>query len=144
MARAFEIEDIRIKLEKQQRITRQEARFLWLNASDEQLQSLASIVRDRFHVSDKATYMLMRIINYTNICVAKCDYCSFYRLPKEEGAYLRSKEYIYSKIDELLALGGELFAFNGGFNPELKIDYYTDLFSLDSQSLRRIKSNSTQ
>jgi cyclic dehypoxanthinyl futalosine synthase len=42
---------------------------------------------------------------------------------------LRSKEYIYSKIDELTALGGELFAFNGGFNPELKIDYYEDLFS---------------
>jgi cyclic dehypoxanthinyl futalosine synthase len=70
----------------------------------------------------------MRIINYTNICVAKCDYCSFYRLPKAADGYIRSKEWMFEKIDELVELGGELFAFNGGFNPDLKIDYYEDLF----------------
>ncbi len=70
----------------------------------------------------------MRIINYTNVCVAKCDYCSFYRLPKAPDGYVRSKEWIFERIDELLLLGGDLFGFNGGFNPELKIDYYVDLF----------------
>lgn len=110
------------------RITRSDAQWLWAHAGDDQLALLANLVRDRFHQPGSATYLLMRIINYTNICVAKCDYCSFYRLPKAADGYVRSKEWIFSKIDELLAVGGDLFAFNGGFNPELKIDYYVDLF----------------
>jgi cyclic dehypoxanthinyl futalosine synthase len=112
----------------QVRISTDDAEWLWLNASDEQLQSLANLVRDRFHEPNAATYLLMRIVNYTNICVAKCDYCSFYRLPKAADGYVRSKEWIFERIDELVSMGGDLFAFNGGFNPELKIDYYVDLF----------------
>ncbi len=110
------------------RISRADAERLWLTAGDEQLQTLANIVRERYHEPQCATYLLMRIINYTNVCVAKCDYCSFYRLPKSSEGYVRSKDWIFSKIDELLQVGGDLFAFNGGFNPELKIDYYVDLF----------------
>jgi cyclic dehypoxanthinyl futalosine synthase len=110
------------------RISRKDAEYLWLNASDSELQVLANIVRDRFHEPKTATYLLMRIINYTNVCVAKCDYCSFYRLPKAPDGYVRSKEWIFERIDELTAMDGDLFGFNGGFNPELKIDYYVDLF----------------
>jgi cyclic dehypoxanthinyl futalosine synthase len=110
------------------RVSTGDAQWLWLNASDSQLQRLAGHVRGRYHEPDLATYMLMRIINYTNICVARCDYCSFYRLPKAADGYVKSKEWIYSQIDELVSVGADLFAFNGGFNPELKIDYYLDLF----------------
>lgn len=128
MANNIDVASIERQLRGNHRIDRAAARWLWDNASDEDLQRLANIVRDRYHTPNTASYMLMRIINYTNICVAKCDYCSFYRLPRQEGGYLRSKEYIYSKIDELVEIGGELFAFNGGFHPELKIDFYVDLF----------------
>lgn len=117
------------RLENLERIDREDAKWLWQNATGEQLQHLAGLVRKRFHEPDVATYLLMRIINYTNVCVAKCDYCSFYRLPKAPDGYVRSKEWMFSKIDELVDLGGEFFGFNGGFNPELKIDYYLDLFS---------------
>jgi cyclic dehypoxanthinyl futalosine synthase len=110
------------------RIGRQEAKWLWQSASDSELSELATSVRARYHAPDTASYLLMRIINYTNICVAKCDYCSFYRLPGASDGYVRSNEWIFSKIDELVAIGGELFAFNGGFNPKLKIDYYVELF----------------
>jgi cyclic dehypoxanthinyl futalosine synthase len=110
------------------RISRADAESLWADASDEQLKLLANIVRDRYHEPKTSTYLLMRIINYTNVCVALCDYCSFYRLPKSPEGYVRSKDWIFSKIDELLEVGGDLFAFNGGFNPDLKIDYYVDLF----------------
>jgi cyclic dehypoxanthinyl futalosine synthase len=123
------INEITSLVQANQRITRDDAEWLWLNATDDQLQDMAMTVRNRFHPQNQATYMLMRIINYTNVCVAKCDYCSFYRLPRDPGGYLRTKEYIFAKIDELVAMGGELFAFNGGFNPDLKIDYYVDLFS---------------
>lgn len=116
------------KIQNKQRVNRDELAWLWHNAADDDLKRLASAVRARYHAPDAATYLLMRIINYTNVCVAKCDYCSFYRMPKDPDGYLRSKEYIFEKIDELVALGGDMFGFNGGFNPKLKIDYYVDLF----------------
>lgn len=112
-----------------ERLSRAQAEWLWAHAGESQWQHLATIVRNRFHSPGIATYVLMRIINYTNICVAKCDYCSFYRLPSHPDGYVRSKDWIFSRIDELVNLGGDLFAFNGGFNPNLKIGYYIDLFS---------------
>lgn len=124
-----QFDEIESAVKEGSRISREDAHFLWQNASDEQLMKLANLVRDRFHEPNVATYLLMRIINYTNVCVAKCDYCSFYRLPKAPDGYVRPKEFIFEKIDELIAAGGDFFGFNGGFNPELKIDYYCDLFS---------------
>jgi cyclic dehypoxanthinyl futalosine synthase len=111
------------------RISTEEARWLWLNASDADLRELASTVRARFHPADRCTYLIMRIINYTNICVAQCDYCAFYRLPAQTGGYVLSREAVFEKLDELLALGGDLAAFNGGFNPHLPLSYYCDLFA---------------
>jgi cyclic dehypoxanthinyl futalosine synthase len=111
------------------RISVDEARELWLDASDEELKRLAGEVRARYHEPNRATYMVMRIINYTNVCVAQCDYCAFYVLPNQEGGYVLSREDVFAKIDELLELGGDLVGFNGGFNPRLPLDYYCDLFA---------------
>jgi cyclic dehypoxanthinyl futalosine synthase len=111
------------------RISHEDARTLWLNASDREIRSLATAVRDRYHAPDDATYMVMRIINYTNVCVAQCDYCAFYKLPSQEGGYVLSQDQVFAKLDELLALGGDLAAFNGGFNPHLPLSYYCELFS---------------
>lgn len=123
------IKDYEDRLQAGERLQTEDMRWLWQNADDDDLRSLASIVRGRFHMPGAATYVLMRIINYTNICVAKCDYCSFYRLPGSQDGYVRSNEWIFQKIDELIAAGGDFFGFNGGHNPGLKIDYYLDLFS---------------
>ena len=103
--------------------------WLWKNAGDEELRELASIVRARYHAPHSCTYMLMRIVNYTNVCVAQCDYCAFYKLPGQEGGYVLSQEAVFAKLDELLALGGDLAAFNGGFNPHLPLSYYCELFA---------------
>jgi cyclic dehypoxanthinyl futalosine synthase len=111
------------------RISVDEARELWLHGSDDELKQLAQAARDRFHDPGRATYMVMRIINYTNVCVAQCDYCAFYVLPNEEGGYVLSREDVFAKIDELVEVGGDLVAFNGGFNPKLPLDYYCDLFA---------------
>jgi cyclic dehypoxanthinyl futalosine synthase len=110
-------------------IRRDEARWLWENASDVELREIAGTVRDRFHRPGSCTYMVMRIINYTNVCVAQCDYCAFYRLPSQEGGYVLSQAAVFAKLDELLALGGDLAAFNGGFNPHLPLSYYCELFA---------------
>jgi cyclic dehypoxanthinyl futalosine synthase len=110
------------------RISVDEARALWEEASDDELKGLAQDVRARWHEPNRATYMVMRIINYTNVCVAQCDYCAFYVLPNAAGGYVLSREEVFAKIDELVELGGDLVAFNGGFNPRLPLDYYCDLF----------------
>jgi len=111
------------------RIDTAEAATLWRHASDEELQRLAGLVRARYHDPDRATYMVMRIINYTNVCVAQCDYCAFYVLPNQDGGYVLSRDDVFAKIDELLDVGGDLVGFNGGFNPKLPLDYYCDLFA---------------
>jgi len=125
---ASAISEIRRKVGSSQRITPDDALLLWREASDDELRHLAGIVRARYHAPSACTYMLMRIINYTNVCVAQCDYCAFYKLPGQEGGYVLSQEQVFAKIDELIALGGDLVGFNGGFNPHLPLDYYCDLF----------------
>jgi cyclic dehypoxanthinyl futalosine synthase len=111
------------------RISVDEARALWNEASDDELRRLAGEVRARYHDPGRATYMVMRIVNYTNVCVAQCDYCAFYVLPNQAGGYVLSRDEVFAKIDELVELGGDLVAFNGGFNPKLPLDFYCDLFA---------------
>jgi cyclic dehypoxanthinyl futalosine synthase len=106
-----------------------DARFLWTHATDDELKQLAGMVRARHHDPRHVTYMVMRIINYTNVCVAQCDYCAFYVLPNQEGGYVLTREDVFAKIDDLLAAGGDLVGFNGGFNPKLPLHYYADLFA---------------
>lgn len=126
---ALSSDRIRNKVQNNERITREEAHWLWKNANDSDLRAMAQVVRARYHEPQSCTYMLMRIINYTNVCVAQCDYCAFYTLPNQDGGYVLSNAQVFAKIDELFSLGGDLVAFNGGFNPALPLDYYCDLFA---------------
>lgn len=84
--------------------------------------------RCRFYPDRKASYIIMRIVSYTNVCVADCAYCAFYRRPGDREGYVLSQEEIFRKIDELLAVGGSLVAMEGGFHPKLRIDHYENLF----------------
>ena len=127
-ATAITLQQIQQTVSDGGRVSLDEARWLWQNASDPELRELAMQVRARFHAAGDCSYMIMRIINYTNVCVAQCDYCAFYRLPGQDGGYVMQQEEVFAKLDELLALGGDLAAFNGGFNPHLPLSYYCDLF----------------
>jgi cyclic dehypoxanthinyl futalosine synthase len=123
------VSEVADKIARGERIDSAEARRLWTEASDEEMKALASQVRARHHAPGECTYLVMRIINYTNVCVAQCDYCAFYRLPGQAGGYVLSREEVFAKLDELLELRGDLAAFNGGFNPHLPLSYYCDLFA---------------
>ncbi len=105
-----------------------EATELWNEADDPTLTRLAGLARARFHPPDRATWLMMAIVNYTNVCVARCDYCAFYRLPKQDGGYLLTFEEVCARIDALVAHGGQLVGFNGGFHPKLRIGDYASLF----------------
>src|SRR5687768_16489323 len=109
------LSSIEAKIDAHERIERSEAAFLFQQASLADLARLSSKVRARFHRADEATFLVMAIVNYTNVCVAKCDYCSFYRLPGAQDAYLLSLEQVCQKVDALKACGGSLVGFNGGF-----------------------------
>lgn len=111
------------------RVSREDASWLFREADSASLKRLAQQVRARFHRPDEATYLIMGIINYTNVCVAKCDYCSFYRMPGDSEAYLLTPDQVFRRIDSLVALGGTEAAFNGGFHPKLHVRDYAKLFA---------------
>src|SRR5262249_48886747 len=92
------------------------------------LRQKAHEARCRYCPENQATYVIMRIVSYTNICVADCGYCAFYRRPGHTEGYVLSNEQIFQKVDELLSVGGSLVAMEGVFNPKLRIDHYENLF----------------
>lgn len=123
------IETIKEKIHSNSALSREEAEYLYKNAGLESLKNLATQAKLQHHPMNIATYLTMAIVNYTNVCVAKCDYCSFYRLPHQSGTYLLDFDQICAKIDQLLAFGGTLVSFNGGFHPKLSIYDYAELFN---------------
>ncbi len=84
------------------------------------------------------TYVIDRNINYTNVCTAKCTFCAFRRDADDHDAYTLSKEQIHQKIAELSAIGGTQILMQGGMNPNLPLEYYTDLLSSIKERFPRI------
>ncbi len=110
------------------RLTDAHAAQLLTEAPLEDLCAQAHAVRSRYLPGDQASYIIMRIVSYTNVCVADCAYCAFYRRPNHPEGYVLSNEQIFAKIDELIACGGGLVAMEGGFNPYLRIEHYEQMF----------------
>jgi len=92
-----------------------------------ELGRAADRVRWKLHPDPVVSYLIDRNINYTNVCVARCKFCNFYRRPGDSEGYTLSREQIFRKVEETIALGGTGILMQGGMNPELKIDYYEDL-----------------
>ncbi|MCZ6746731.1 MAG: dehypoxanthine futalosine cyclase [Acidobacteria bacterium] len=89
----------------------------------------ADAMRRRLHPEPVVTYIIDRNINYTNVCVAKCNFCAFYRLPGDAGGYLLSPEELDAKARETVALGGTGVLMQGGLHPELGIEFYERLLA---------------
>ena len=100
---------------------------LYERASLLELGALADATRWRLHPDNVVTYIIDRNINYTNVCVADCKFCAFYRRPKHLEGYLLSYEEIGRKIDELRAIGGVQILMQGGHNPYVPFEWYLDL-----------------
>jgi cyclic dehypoxanthinyl futalosine synthase len=92
-----------------------------------ELGAEADRVRRAMHPDDVVTYIIDRNINYTNVCVADCGFCAFYRRPKHHQGYTLSFEQIGAKIDETKALGGVQILIQGGHNPYIPFEWYLDL-----------------
>jgi cyclic dehypoxanthinyl futalosine synthase len=92
-----------------------------------ELGAEADRVRREKHPDDVVTFIIDRNINYTNVCVADCGFCAFYRRPKHHEGYTLSFEQIGKKIDETKALGGVQILIQGGHNPYIPFQWYLDL-----------------
>jgi cyclic dehypoxanthinyl futalosine synthase len=93
------------------------------------LGALADLVRRRKHPERVVTYIIDRNVNYTNVYNAFCSFCAFYRAPHHDEGYVLPFATIVQKVRETYELGGNQILLQGGHNPELKIDYYEELFS---------------
>lgn len=129
MSRPLSVPAIGAKVDAREALSVDEARWLYENASSEELSAMATRARDQFHPPGRATYLIMAIVNTTNVCVARCDYCAFYRLPNQPGTYLLTVDQIAERIETLKAFGGTMVGFNGGFHPKLRISDYAELFA---------------
>lgn len=87
----------------------------------------ADRIRREKHPEQTVTYIVDRNINYTNVCVADCGFCAFYRRPKDGEGYTLSFEQIGEKIEETKALGGVQILIQGGHNPYIPFEWYLDL-----------------
>lgn len=112
-----------------QRITAEEARFLYDHPNPLELAALANHRREQRTDPKVVTYIIGRILNYTNVCWVRCKFCAFYRTPGHEEGYLHSDEAILEKVRDTVEKGGVEILFQGGLNPKLKIDYYENIFS---------------
>ena len=109
------------------RISVEDATILYENAPLEALMKIARNVRLIHNPEQIITYLVDRNVNYTNICTINCQFCSFYRPPGHNEVYTQSIEQISARISELEAIGGSRVLMQGGVNPDLGMDYYTDL-----------------
>jgi cyclic dehypoxanthinyl futalosine synthase len=110
------------------RLDRAEALELYQHAPTALLGRLADDVRARKHPDRVVTYIIDRNVNYTNVCVARCNFCAFYRPVGSAEGYVLGFEEIFRKIDETIALGGGQLLLQGGHNPDLPLEWYEDLF----------------
>ena len=105
-----------------------DALALYREAPTHLLGKLADAARARRHPEAIVTYIIDRNVNYTNVCVARCNFCAFYRPVGSPDGYVLSFEDIFRKIDETLAVGGVQLLLQGGHHPDLPLEWYEDLF----------------
>ena len=106
----------------------EEGVFLFENAATADLMYVGNHLRQHHVPGNIVTWIIDRNSNTTNVCIANCKFCNFYRRPGHEESYITTIEAYKQKIDELFRFGGEQLLLQGGHHPDLGLDYYTTLF----------------
>ncbi|HMS57021.1 MAG TPA: cyclic dehypoxanthinyl futalosine synthase [Fimbriimonadaceae bacterium] len=122
------IDSISEKVFANERINAEEAMFLFNHPNLLDLATLANFRREQRTDPKVVTYIIGRILNYTNVCWVRCKFCAFYRVPNHAEGYLLSDDQILEKVKDTVNKGGVEILFQGGLNPKLKIDYYEGIF----------------
>lgn len=109
-------------------LSAEEGVFLLEKASTAELAYVGNALRQQKVPGDVVTWIIDRNSNTTNVCIANCKFCNFYRRPGHAESYITTLEEYEQKIEETFALGGEQLLLQGGHHPDLGLSYYTDLF----------------
>ena len=115
----------------------EEGVFLFENAPTTELMQVANELRKIQVPHGKVTWIIDRNMNTTNVCIANCKFCNFYRIPGHEEAYITDIETYKTKIEETFNYGGEQLLLQGGHHPGLGLQYYVELF----RELKRLFPN---
>jgi cyclic dehypoxanthinyl futalosine synthase len=109
----------------------EEGVFLFENASTAELMYVGNELRkkQKAGTAGVVTWQIDRNVNTTNVCIANCKFCNFYRIPGHPESYITSIETYKKKIEETFRYGGDQLLLQGGHHPELGLKFYTDLFS---------------
>jgi cyclic dehypoxanthinyl futalosine synthase len=102
--------------------------FLFENAALTELMFTANELRKKRVLSGKVTWIIDRNVNTTNVCIANCKFCNFFRVPGHSEAYITDIDTYKRKIEETFRFGGEQLLLQGGHHPELGLSFYTNLF----------------
>jgi cyclic dehypoxanthinyl futalosine synthase len=129
VTREASFDSIAEKVYAGERISEADALALFHHPNPLDLAALADFRRQQRAPGRTVTYIIGRILNYTNVCWVRCKFCAFYRVPGHGEGYLLSDEEILEKVGDTVSKGGVEILFQGGLNPKLKIDYYEAIFS---------------
>ena len=110
------------------RLSPADARILYTTSDLTGLGRLADLANQRRN-GDRVFFSANQHINPTNICVLRntCTFCSFARMPKEEGGYTRSLDEVFAEAEQARGMPTKEFHIVGGLHPKLRLSYYTDM-----------------
>ena len=117
----------------------EEGVFLYENAPLADLMYVANELRKKQVPHGKVTWQIDRNVNTTNVCIANCKFCNFYRIPGHKEAYITDMSTYRKKISETIKYGGDQLLLQGGHHPELGLDFYTNTFRQIKQEFPDIK-----
>lgn len=121
-------------------LTAEEGIFLFQHAPTAELMLVANELRkEKKNNSNKVTWIIDRNLNTTNVCIANCKFCNFYRIPGHDEAYITSLEEYKVKIEETIRYGGEQLLLQGGHHPDLGLKFYCDTFKGIKEMFPNIK-----
>jgi len=109
-------------------LTAEEGVYLFEQAPTAELMSIGNTLRFRQKPQREVTWIIDRNLNTTNVCVANCKFCNFYRKPGHEESYITDIATYKWKIEETIRYGGDQLLLQGGHHPLLGLSFYTDLF----------------
>jgi cyclic dehypoxanthinyl futalosine synthase len=131
--------DLYDKALNQEMLSIEEGMFLFEQAPLTELMYVADELRRKQVPHGKVTWIIDRNVNTTNVCIANCKFCNFYRIPGHAEAYITDIDTYKRKIDETIRYGGEQLLLQGGHHPELGLAFYTGLFRQLKQHYPHIK-----
>lgn len=117
----------------------EEGMHLFENAPLTELMFVANEMRKMHVPHGKVTWQIDRNVNTTNVCIANCKFCNFYRIPGHSEAYITEMPVYRQKIEETLRYGGDQLLLQGGHHPQLGLDFYTTTFRNIKQEYPTIK-----